>query len=139
MIRNVVVGRVREGVPAEQVEAAIQALRDLTVEGVEFRLVGGQDRGLREGNASFALTADFVSDEAYRTLRRRSGAQPHPPGALRADLVVDRADPVRAAGVIRSVSGVAPQTLSVRNATHSRSLAGKSVALTRLNALTCAP
>ena len=67
MIRNVVVGRVREGVPAEQVEAAIQALRDLRVEGVEFRLVGGQDRGLREGNASFALTADFVSDEAYRT------------------------------------------------------------------------
>ena len=66
MIRNVVVGRVREGVPAEQVEAAFQALRDLTVEGVEFRLVGGQDRGLREGNASFALTADFVSDEAYR-------------------------------------------------------------------------
>jgi hypothetical protein len=44
MIRNVVVGRVREGVPAEQVEQAIQALRDLTVEGVEFRLVGGQDR-----------------------------------------------------------------------------------------------
>ncbi|MEJ2886253.1 Dabb family protein [Actinomycetospora aeridis] len=66
MIRNVVVGRVREGVPAEQVEAAIQALRDLTVEGVEFRLVGGQDRGLREGNAHFALTADFVSEEAYR-------------------------------------------------------------------------
>ena len=66
MIRNVVVGRVREGVPAEQVEAALQALRDLRVEGVEFRLVGGQDRGLREGNASFALTADFVSDEAYR-------------------------------------------------------------------------
>ena len=64
MIRNVVVGRVREGVPAEQVEAAIQALRDLTVEGVEFRLVGGQDRGLRAGNAHFALTADFVDDEA---------------------------------------------------------------------------
>jgi hypothetical protein len=66
VIRNVVVGRVRDGVPAEQVEAAIQALRDLTVEGVEFRLVGGQDRGLRDGNASFALTADFVDDEAYR-------------------------------------------------------------------------
>lgn len=60
------VGRVREGVPAAQVEDAIQALRDLTVEGVEFRLVGGQDHGLREGNASYALTADFVSDEAYR-------------------------------------------------------------------------
>jgi hypothetical protein len=66
VIRNVVVGRVRAGVPAEQVEAAIQALRDLTVEGVAFRLVGGQDRGLRDGNAHFALTADFVDDEAYR-------------------------------------------------------------------------
>jgi Stress responsive A/B Barrel Domain len=66
MIRNVVVGRVREGVPAEQVEAAIQALRDLVVEGVDFRLVGGQDRSLRDGNAHYALTADFVSDEAYR-------------------------------------------------------------------------
>jgi hypothetical protein len=66
MIRNVVVGRVREGVPAEQVEAALQALRDLTVEGVDFRLVGGQDLGLRDGNAHFALTADFVDEEAYR-------------------------------------------------------------------------
>ena len=66
MIRNVVVGRVRADVPAEQVEAAIQALRDLTVEGVDFRLVGGRDRGLRDGNAHFALTADFVDDEAYR-------------------------------------------------------------------------
>ena len=41
-------------------------LRDLTVEGVDFRLVGGQDRGLREGNAHFALTADFVSEDAYK-------------------------------------------------------------------------
>ncbi|MEJ2860832.1 Dabb family protein [Actinomycetospora flava] len=66
MIRNVVVGRIREDVPAEQVEAAIQALRDLTVEGVEFRVVGGRDLGLRDGNAHFALTADFVSEDAYR-------------------------------------------------------------------------
>lgn len=66
MIRNVVVGRVRAGVPAEQVEAAIQALRDLTVEGVEFRLVGGPDLRLRDGNAHFALTADFVSEDDYR-------------------------------------------------------------------------
>ena len=67
MIRNVVVGRLKDGVTPEEIEPGLQALRDLTVEGVEFRLVGGQDRGLREGNASFALTADFVSDEAYRT------------------------------------------------------------------------
>lgn len=66
MIRNVVVGVVADGVPAEQVEAALQALRDLRVEGLEFDLLAGQDRGLREGNASYALTVDFPDDEAYR-------------------------------------------------------------------------
>ena len=66
MIRNVVVGRVREGVPAEQVEDALRALRDLRVEGVAFRLVAGQDRGLREGNAHYALTCDLVDEAAYR-------------------------------------------------------------------------
>ena len=66
MIRNVVVGRLRDGVKPEEIEPAIQALRDLKVEGVEFTLVGGVDRGLREGNASYALTCDLVDDEAYR-------------------------------------------------------------------------
>ena len=66
MIRNVVVGVVDDGVSSEQVESALQALRDLKVEGVEFTLVGGVDRGLREGNASYALTCDLVDDEAYR-------------------------------------------------------------------------
>jgi len=41
-------------------------LRDLKVEGVAFTLVGGVDRGLRAGNASYALTCDLVDDEAYR-------------------------------------------------------------------------
>jgi len=66
VIRNVVVGRLRDGVTPEEIEPAIQALRDLKVEGVEFTLVGGVDRGLREGNASYALTCDLVDDEAYR-------------------------------------------------------------------------
>ena len=44
----------------------MQALRDLTVEGVEFRIVAGVDRGLRGGNASYALTCDLVDDDAYR-------------------------------------------------------------------------
>ena len=66
MIRNVVVGRLRDGVTPEEIEPAIQALRDLKVEGVEFTLVGGVDRGLREGNASYALTCDLVDDDAYR-------------------------------------------------------------------------
>jgi hypothetical protein len=66
VIRNVVVGRLRDGVTPEEIEPAIQALRDLKVDGVEFTLVGGVDRGLREGNASYALTCDLVDDEAYR-------------------------------------------------------------------------
>ncbi|WP_370289164.1 Dabb family protein [Nocardioides sp.] len=66
MIRNVVVGQVRDGVTREQVEEALQALRDLRVDGIEFALLAGQDLGLREGNVSYALTADFASEEAYR-------------------------------------------------------------------------
>ena len=66
MIRNVVVGRVRPGTPAEDVERALQALRDLTVDGVEIHMVSGQDAGLREGNASYAITVDLADEEAYR-------------------------------------------------------------------------
>jgi hypothetical protein len=63
VIRNAVVGRVRPGVPAEQVEKALQELR---VEGLEFTLLAGQDLGLRPGGASFALTVDLPDEETYR-------------------------------------------------------------------------
>lgn len=53
-------------VPAEQVEAALQALRDLRVDGVDLRLVAGQDLGLRDGNAGYSITVDLVDAEAYR-------------------------------------------------------------------------
>ena len=66
MIRNVVVGRVRPGTPVEDVERALQALRDLRVEGVALRMVSGRDAGLREGNASYAITVDLDDEEAYR-------------------------------------------------------------------------
>ena len=66
MIRNVVVGTVNEGVDPVEVENALQALRDLRVEGVEFTLLAGQDLGLREGNAQYVLTADFADEDAYR-------------------------------------------------------------------------
>ena len=66
MIRNVVVGRLRDGVAPEEVEPALQALRDLKVAGVEFTLVAGVDLGLRDGAASYALTCDFVDEDAYR-------------------------------------------------------------------------
>jgi hypothetical protein len=70
VIRNVVVGRVRPGTPAEDVERALQALRDLRVDGVEIRMVSGVDVGLREGNASYAITVDLVDEEAYRVYDR---------------------------------------------------------------------
>lgn len=66
MIRNVVLGRVRDGVSAEQVETALQALRDLRVEGVELTVVAGQDLGLRPGTMSYAITVDLVDEDAYR-------------------------------------------------------------------------
>ena len=69
MIRNVVVGVVRPGVRPEQVEAALQALRDYRLDGVPPGLSGivaGQDLGLREGNASYCLTVDFPDEAAYR-------------------------------------------------------------------------
>lgn len=66
MIRNVVVGRVRPNVSAEQVEAALQALRDLRIDGVELDLVAGLDLGLRDGNASYSITVDLMDIHAYR-------------------------------------------------------------------------
>lgn len=66
MIRNVVVGRVRPGVPAEDVEKALQAVRELRVDGVELDVVAGQDIGLRPGNASYSITVDLADEQAYR-------------------------------------------------------------------------
>lgn len=66
MIRNVVVGTVKDGVAPEDVEKALAAIRDMRVEGVTLRLVAGQDLGLREGNASYVITGDFDDETAYR-------------------------------------------------------------------------
>ncbi len=66
MIRNVVVGTVRPGVPPEQVEAALQALRDLEMDGRRVGIVAGQDLGLRPGNAAYSLTVDFATEDDYR-------------------------------------------------------------------------
>lgn len=66
VIRNVVVGTVRDGVPADQVDEALTAIRELRVEGVELSAVMGPDLGLRAGNASFAITVDLADEDAYR-------------------------------------------------------------------------
>ena len=65
MIRNVVVGRVRPGSSPEALEEALDAIMALKPDGLlEMRV--GSDAGLREGNWSFAITADFVDEDAYR-------------------------------------------------------------------------
>ncbi|GAA2568500.1 Dabb family protein [Pseudonocardia hydrocarbonoxydans] len=70
MIRNVVVGRLLPDVPPERVRAALQALLDLRVPGVELRMVSGLDLGLREGNASYVITVDLDDEDAYRVYDR---------------------------------------------------------------------
>jgi hypothetical protein len=64
MIRNIVVGRVRAGVPREDVEKALAAIEALEPDGcLDMRT--GVDAGLRPGNWSFSITADFVDEDAY--------------------------------------------------------------------------
>jgi predicted LPLAT superfamily acyltransferase len=70
VIRNIVMGRVRPGVGIDEVERALQALREMRVDGVEFDLVAGVDLGLRDGNATFAITVDLADEEAYRAYDR---------------------------------------------------------------------
>ncbi|ODU03987.1 MAG: stress protein [Pseudonocardia sp. SCN 72-86] len=66
MIRNVVVGTVKDGVTTEQIEEALAAIRAMKVPGVELDVATGVDLGLREGNANFAITVDIADEEAYK-------------------------------------------------------------------------
>ncbi|MGD9990251.1 Dabb family protein [Pseudonocardia sp.] len=66
MIRNVVVGTVKDGVTTEQIEEALAAIRAMKVPGVELNAVTGVDLGLRDGNADFAITVDLADEEAYK-------------------------------------------------------------------------
>ena len=66
MIRNVVMGTVKDGVSPDQVERALEELRRLEIAGLDLRLVAGQDLGLRPGNASFSITVDFETEDDYR-------------------------------------------------------------------------
>ncbi|GAA4119901.1 hypothetical protein GCM10022215_22910 [Nocardioides fonticola] len=66
MIRNVVVGVLRDEATPDEARTALAALAALRVEGVSYEMHTGLDLGLREGNASYAITADFADEEAYR-------------------------------------------------------------------------
>jgi hypothetical protein len=65
MIRNVVVGKLRPGVSRETIEAALAAIVALDPPGcLDVRV--GVDAGLRPGNWSFCISADFADADAYR-------------------------------------------------------------------------
>ena len=65
MIRNVVVAKLRPGVAPEDARKALDAIVALDPPGCLSMLVG-LDAGLREGNWSLAITADFADVESYR-------------------------------------------------------------------------
>ncbi|WP_224392500.1 Dabb family protein [Pseudonocardia sp. ICBG1293] len=66
MIRNVVVGRLKDDVAPAEVETALQALRELRIDGLDLDLKAGLDLGLREGNAHYVLTLDLPDERSYR-------------------------------------------------------------------------
>jgi hypothetical protein len=65
MIRNIVLVRLKAGQDPAIVAKAQQAFLDLNCPGT-ISYVIGDDLGLREGNWSFAIVADFTDAEAYR-------------------------------------------------------------------------
>ena len=67
MIRHTVVFRFAEGTPAERVQAIREALMGLPGRVPEVRSFScGGDLGLREGNADFAIVAEFDDEEGWR-------------------------------------------------------------------------
>ncbi len=67
MLHHVVTFDLKPDAPADQVEQIAAALRALAATLPEVRsLAVGADLGLREGNASFAVTATFDDIDAFR-------------------------------------------------------------------------
>lgn len=66
MIRNVVVGVLTDGTSLQDAVDALEALQAITIPGVSVTVNAGLDLGLRDGNASYAITADFADADAYR-------------------------------------------------------------------------
>jgi Stress responsive A/B Barrel Domain len=65
MIRNVVLVKLAPEQDAAAVAKAQQAFLDLNCPGTLSYLIG-DDLGLRDGNWSFAIVADFTDMDAYR-------------------------------------------------------------------------
>ena len=71
MIRNVVLGRLRAGVAPAAIEPALAAIVALEPEGLLDCRVG-RDLRLREESWDFAITSDFVDEQAYRAYDREA-------------------------------------------------------------------
>lgn len=65
VIRNVVLGRLRDGVDQAAIEPALAAIAALDPEGLLDCRVG-RDLRLRDESWDFAITSDFVDEDAYR-------------------------------------------------------------------------
>jgi hypothetical protein len=65
VIRNVVVGRLRQDADLARLEEGLSGLRALDIEGL-LRLQCGPDAGLRDGNWDYSITADLADEAAYR-------------------------------------------------------------------------
>ena len=65
MIRNVVVGRLKDGVDPAGIEKGLQALRALRAEGLDLDLKAALDLALRARNPPFVLTLDLPDEESY--------------------------------------------------------------------------
>lgn len=59
------VGRLRPGVPRDEIDRALAAIVALEPAGC-LTVDAGVDAGLRAGNWSFAITGDFADEAAYR-------------------------------------------------------------------------
>ena len=71
MIRNVVLGRLRAGVPPAAVEPALAAIVALRPDGLINCRVG-LDLRLRDESWDFAITSDFVDAAAYQAYDREA-------------------------------------------------------------------
>jgi hypothetical protein len=77
MIRNVVLVKLRPGQDATAVAEIQEGLRNLDCPGPLSYTVG-DDLGLREGNWSFAIVADFADQDSYQAYDQGRRAQPDP-------------------------------------------------------------
>jgi hypothetical protein len=65
VIRNVLVGRLREGADEDLLGEALRGLLLLPLDGL-LEMHVGRDAGLREGTWDYAVVADFADADAYR-------------------------------------------------------------------------